>query len=390
LTTESFEFNLPTRIQFGVGASGAVGAEAKDLGGTRALLVTDKGVREAGVIDGVLASLEAAGLGVVVFDDIAANPRDASVGAGADLARSEQCDIFVAVGGGSPIDAAKAMTAVHAHGGTVQDYESDPDCWFKVPGPVTPLIALPTTAGTGSEVTFWAVITDTERSYKMGVGDPQIAPKLALVDPSLTVGLPPAVTAATGMDALTHAVEGYTAVCASPLSDALALAAVRLIAGSLRQAFANGGNINARSDMLLASLLAGVAFSNSDVAGVHAMAEVIGGVYDTPHGVANAIYLPIVMDYNVIAAPERFAEIAREMGERIDGLPTMTAARKSVDAVRSLSADLGIPTAREVGVRDEDLQMLAERAQRNLGTPDNPRVMSVDAFRQLYEVGQAL
>lgn len=386
----AFSFNLPTRIEFGTGVSATVGAEAKELGGTRALLVTDPGVQQAGVIDGIVTSLDEAGLSTVVFDDVTANPRDSAVAAGADLAGREGCDVVVAVGGGSPIDAAKGITAVHTFGGRIQDYESDPDCWFKVPGPVTPLIAIPTTAGTGSEVTFWAVITDSERSYKMGIGDPKIAARVGLVDPELTLSLPPAVTAATGVDALTHAIEAFTANCAGPLTDAAAITAVRLVAGSLRRAYANGADPEARHDMMLASLLAGVAFGNADTAGVHAMAETIGGVYDTPHGVANAIYLPVVMDYNVIALPHKFAEIARAMGENVDGLSPIAAARRAVAAVRDLTADLGIPTARDVGVKDEDLPMLAERAQANLGTPDNPRDTSVAAYLELYKAAQRL
>jgi alcohol dehydrogenase len=382
-------FYLPTRVEFASGISGTVGPEAKELGGTTALLVTDPGVRQAGVTDGIESSLTEAGLGVVVFDDIAPNPRDTSVAKGADTARSEGCDVLVAVGGGSAIDTAKGISAVHAHGGTIQDYESDPDCWFKVPGPTTPLIAIPTTAGTGSEVTFWAVITDSERSYKMGVGDPKIAPDVALVDPVLTHSLPPAITAATGVDALTHAIEAYTANCANPMTDALALTAIRLIAGSLRKAYANGADSEARSAMMLASLLAGVAFGNADTAGVHAMAETIGGVYDTPHGIANAIYLPVVMEFNTLAVPEKFAQIAIEMGECIDGMSPMAAAQKAVEAVRSLTRDLSIPTARAVGVKDEDLPMLAERAQANLGTPDNPRATTVDSYLELYRIAQA-
>jgi alcohol dehydrogenase len=386
----SFSFTLPTRIEFGDGASAGAGTEAKGLGGTCALLVTDPGVRSAGVVDPVLASLEEAGLDVVVFDHIAPNPRDTSITAGVALAKSERCDVVVAVGGGSAMDTAKCITVIQANGGVIRDYESTPDCWFKVPGPCTPLVTIPTTAGTGSEVTMFAVVTDLETHVKWNVGDPKMAPRVALVDPSLTLSLPPAVTAATGMDALTHAIEAYTVICAEPLSDALALEAIRLIARSLRTAYANGANGEARCDMMLASMLAGLAFSNGDCGAVHGMAESIGGVYDTPHGVANAIYLPVLMEYNVIAVPTKFAVIASAMGENIDGLSPMAAARRAIVAVRELAADLRIPTAHQVGVRDEDLPMLAERAMENLSTPDNPRTMSVADYLELFQIAQRI
>lgn len=384
----SFSFNLPSRIEFGEGVSGTVGDEAAGLGGTRALIVTDKGVRAAGLIDPLVEALTDAGLTAVVFDDVAGNPRDTNVTEGASLASDEGCDVLVAVGGGSPIDCAKGIAAVHKYGGVIQDYESQPDCWFKVPGPVTPLVAIPTTAGTGAEVTFWAVITDTSRSYKMGVGDPNLAPKVALVDPALTISLPASMTAATGMDALTHAVEAYTARCAQPMSDALALAAIELVANNLRPVYANGENAQARHNMMLASLLAGVAFANSDVAGVHAMGEVIGGFYDTPHGVAMAIYLPVIMEFNAIANPAKYAKIARLFGEPVDSLSPMAAARKAADAVRQLAAELDIPTARQVGVRDEDLGELAKRASVNLSGPDNARTATEQDYLSLYAIGQ--
>ncbi|MDA3789474.1 MAG: iron-containing alcohol dehydrogenase [Desulfobacula sp.] len=388
MCSKTFSFNLPTRIEFGNGVSATVGSEAKALGGSCVLLVTDPGVRKAGVIDSIENCLVETGLKVVVFDDVAPNPRDISITEGAALAKHENCDMVVAVGGGSAIDTAKGITVVHKYGGTIQDYESDEEFWFKVPGEVTPLIAIPTTSGTGSEVTLWAIITDSKRSLKMGVGDPKMTAKVALLDPELTISLPRGITASTGMDALTHAIEAYTANCSNPLTDSLSLTSIRLISQNLRRAFANGEDRAARSDLMLGSLLAGVAFGNADTASVHAMAETIGGVYDTPHGVANAIYLPVVMDYNTLALPGKFATIAEAMGECVDSLSPMAAARKAVEAVRELSNDLRIPTAREVGVKDEDLRMLAERAQENLGTPDNPRNTTIEDYLELYKIAQ--
>lgn len=379
---KTFSFQLPTRIEFGNGVSRNVGTEAAGLGGTRALVVTDPGLRTAGLVEPVVADLEAAGLSTVIFDDVAPNPRDTSVAAGAELAVAEGADLLVAVGGGSPMDTAKGIGVIQTHGGAIGDYEG----LDAVSKPITPLIAVPTTAGTGSEVTFWAVITDTARSFKMSVGSPLIAPRVALVDPALTLGLPAALTASTGMDALTHAIEGYTATLSEPLTDSLALTAVELIAGSLRQAYANGGDVDARYDMMLASLLAGVAFGNSDIGGVHCMAEAIGGLYDTPHGVANAIYLPVVMEYNAIALPQKFARLAAALGEDVSGLSTVQAAKRAAAAVSELAGDLRIPTSAQVGVDPKDFDRLAAAAAINVSVESNPRVAAECDFHELYRI----
>jgi alcohol dehydrogenase len=256
--------------------------------------------------------------------------------------------------------------------------------------PITPLVAIPTTSGTGSEVTFWAVITDSERSFKMSVGSPLCAATVALVDPELTLGLPAAVTAYTGVDALTHAVEGYTSLPSEPLTDSLAVSAIRLIAGSLRKAYADGTDIQARYDMSLASLLAGVAFGNSDIAAVHCMGEAIGGLYDTPHGIAMAIYLPIVSAFNCDAVPAKYAVVAEALGEDVSGLSELEAARRASVAIRRLTDDLDIPSASEAGVRPEDFPRLAKAASVNVSVESNPRVASEADFMELFEAAQAV
>jgi alcohol dehydrogenase len=382
---KNFSFQLPTRIEFGHGVSGSVGEEAKGVGGTRALVVTDSGVEAAGLVEPVVARLAEAGLATVIFDDVAPNPRDTSVDLGAQVAASEGCDVLVAVGGGSPMDTAKAIGVVATHGGRAQDYEG----LGKVQRAITPLIAIPTTSGTGSEVTFWSVITDTARSFKMSIGSPLCAARVALVDPDLTVGLPAGVTAYTGVDALTHAVEGYTATLSEPLTDSLAVSAIRLIGRSLRQAYANGANLDARYDMSLASLLAGVAFGNSDCAGVHCMGEAIGGLYDTPHGLSMAIYLPFVADFSWIAVPEKYAVVAEALGEDVSGLPQLEAAKRAAVAIRKLTKDLGIPSASQVGVRRKDLPKLAQAASVNVSVESNPRVATEKDFLALFEAAQA-
>jgi len=383
---QNFSFQLPTRIEFGHGVTSSVGDEAKGLGGTRVLVVTDPGVVAAGLVEPVLDRLNEVRLATVVFDDVAPNPRDTSVDSGAKLAVSEGCDVIVAVGGGSPMDTAKAIGVVATHGGRVQDYEG----LGLVQKPITPLIAIPTTSGTGSEVTFWAVITDTERSFKMSVGSPLCAASVALVDPDLTAGLPASVTAYTGVDALTHAVEGYTSTLAQPLSDSLAVSAIRLIAKSLRKAYANGANLDARYDMSLASLLAGVAFGNSDIAGVHCMGEAIGGLYDTPHGIAMAIYLPVVAEFSCIAVPEKYAVVAEALGEDVSGLSQFEAAKRAAVAIRKLTDDLGIPSASQAGVRREDFPRLAHAASINVSVESNPRVATEQDFLALFEAAQAV
>ena len=382
----SFSFQLPTRIEFGRGVSSTVGEEAKRLGGTRALVVTDAGVAAAGLVEPVLERLSEAGVTSVVFDHVAPNPRDTSVELGAKLADAEGCDVIVAVGGGSPMDTAKAIGVIATNGGKIQDYEG----LGQVRKPITPLIAIPTTSGTGSEVTFWAVITDTERSFKMSVGSPLCAATVALVDPELTVGLPASATAYTGVDALTHAVEGYTTTLAEPLTDSLAVSAIRLIGKSLRRAYANGGNLDARHDMSLASLLAGVAFGNSDIAAVHCMGEAIGGLYDTPHGIAMAIYLPVVTEFNCIAVPDKYAVVAEALGEDVSGLSQLEAAKRAAIAIRKLTDDLGIPSASQAGVRREDFPRLAHAASINVSVESNPRVTTEEDFHALFEAAQAV
>ena len=340
----------------------------------------------AGLVKPVLERLSEAGVTSVVFDHVAPNPRDTSVELGAKLADAEGCDVIVAVGGGSPMDTAKAIGVIATNGGRIQDYEG----LGQVRKPITPLIAIPTTSGTGSEVTFWAVITDTERSFKMSVGSPLCAATVALVDPELTVGLPASVTAYTGVDALTHAVEGYTTTLAEPLTDSLAVSAIRLIGKSLRRAYANGGNLDARHDMSLASLLAGVAFGNSDIAAVHCMGEAIGGLYDTPHGIAMAIYLPVVTEFNCIAVPDKYAVVAEALGEDVSGLSQLEAAKRAAVAIRKLTDDLGIPSASQAGVRREDFPRLAHAASINVSVESNPRVTTEQDFHALFEAAQSV
>lgn len=378
--TMNFEFVLPTKIKFGEGVSREIAAEIKGLGKEKPLILTDKGLLKAGVVDKITDALKAGGIEYTIFDEIEPNPRDLTVQKAYETARMCGADILVAIGGGSSMDTAKGVGVLMSHGGIINDYEG----LDKVTKPICDLIAIPTTVGTGSEVTFWSVITDTKRHFKMSVGSPLVAPKLALVDPDLVASLPPSIIASTGMDALTHAIEGYTCTLAEPITDACGIYAIKMIADNLRNAVYTDDS-QAKANMLLGSLIAGICFGNSDIAGVHCMAEALGGLYDTPHGIANAILLPYVMEYNYVASVDKFAEIAKAMGEPIDGLSKRDAAYRAVLAVHKLNEDLNIPTLRDIGAKEEDLQELAQRSSVNVSVDSNPRKAGVSDFLALFQ-----
>jgi alcohol dehydrogenase class IV len=378
--TRIHTFHSPTRLVFGVGAAGQVGAEAKALRITSALVVTDPGIIGAGLLDGISASLEAAGIRCSLFSEVEANPTDAAVGRGLAAYRAGEADGIVAVGGGSAMDAAKAIGLLAAHGGRVQDYEGP----GKVPGPIVPLLAVPTTCGTGSEVTHVSVITDPARSWKMSLFSVDLAPRTAVIDPVLYTKLPGPLVAATGMDALTHAIESYTNRLAEPVADALDIEAIRLIGGSIREAVANA-NLVAMTDMALAATMAGMAFTNTVLGIVHAMSHPITCYYGVPHGVANAILLPTVMEFNLIGAPLRYARIAAALGEDIENLTAMEAARLSVAAVRELNGDLGIPADfAQWPFADDVIETMTDDAMKSRNIQINPRRVTRAQIVQLY------
>ena len=372
--TTPFLFELPTRIHFGPGVAKDLPEVLRELGIRKPLVVADPGVRGAGLLEPLMARLREKGISFDIYDAVEANPKDRDVDRGADAMRRSGRDGLVAVGGGSPIDCAKAMAVVAAHGGSVRDYGGP----GKIPGPTPPIVAIPTTAGTGCEVTYSAVITDTDRAFKFTVKGPQIAPRAALMDPELTLSMPPTLTAATGMDALTHAVEAYTAAGAHPLSDAAALHGAELIAQNLERAVRDGGDLTARSGMLLGSLLAGIGFSRSDVGGVHCLAEALGGTYDLPHGVCNAVMLPAVMAYNSAYCPDRYARIASAMG--ISWKDVDDGAEKAVAAVARLATAVGLPSFSSFGIKTADFPDIARKAALNGSNASNPRPMTADDY----------
>jgi len=378
-TGKNFSFVLPTRIEFGKGSLSKLPGVLKDLKVKKPLLVTDPGVRKAGILEKVEKQLEGSGIGFEIFDDVEANPKDRNVEAGARVLARTEADAIVAVGGGSPIDCAKAMAIVASLGGKARDYEGR----GKVNAPLIPIVAVPTTAGTGSEVTFSSVITDTKESFKFSIRDTSIAPRVALADPLLTLSMPSSLTASTGMDALTHAIEGYTALTSEPIADACALEAVAYISRNIRRAVQDGSDESARSGMLVGSLLAGIAFSHSDVASVHCIAEALGGMYDAPHGACNAIALPAVMEYNLEWCTEGYARIAEAMG--IPFTENTEGAKAAVEAVKRMARDVGLPVLRSLGVLEKDLQEIAKKSVKNGSNSSNPRPMEITDYLNVLE-----
>jgi alcohol dehydrogenase len=360
---------MPARLVFGADASKRVGDELRALGVSKPLVVTDKGIMQAGLLEGILAALQKAEMAHVVFDEVEPNPTVQCVEKSLALYRASGCDCLVAVGGGSSMDTAKATGILATNPGPITAYEGV----NKFKNPLPPLLAIPTTCGTGAEVTYFAVVTDPERKFKMGIGSVLNVPKVALIDPTLLVKLPPHIVAATGMDALTHAVESYTNLNVQPISDGLDLQAIKMIGQNLRQAVANG-NLDAMANMVMASTIAGMGFTNTRLTLVHAMSHTLGGRAGVPHGVANAILLPFVMEWNLIGAPDRFAEVARALGEDTTGLTMMEAAELAPVAVRKLMRDIGIPMKMsECGVTDDMIEALADDSLLSGNVGLNPR-----------------
>ncbi len=365
-----FSYEMPTRVEFGRGTALKVGDEVRRLGCSRALLLSDNGVKNAGLLDGIQQALHSSSVPCELFLDIEPNPKDRNVAAAAEAVRSFKADCLVAVGGGSPIDCAKATAIVAAAGGTARDYEGR----FKSDIPPLPIIAIPTTAGTASELTFGAVITDTVAKFKFTVKSTQLAPKVALADPEMTATMPKNLTAFTGMDALVHAIEAYTCRVATPFSDAPAITAMELIGKYLRRAWRDGGDMEAREGMLLGSLLAGIAFSHSDVAAVHCLAEALGAMYDAPHGACNSIALPAIMEFSMDACVERYARVASCLG--LSYATPEEGAKKAVEEVKRMALDLELPSISVFGVREEDFEEIAAKSEANSSNPDNPKILS--------------
>jgi alcohol dehydrogenase len=377
--TKQFDFSLPTEIHYGPGIISKLKQLLVADGIRKALVVTDQGIIKAGLLEELDFILTEAAVSYVVFDQVSPNPRDTEVEAGARMGRQNEAEAVIALGGGSPIDCAKAINVLLSlNADKLKDFEGK----GKVTKPLKPLYTIPTTSGTGSEVTFSSVINDTANQYKMSIRSPFMAAKAALVDPNLTFGLPKAVTASTGMDALTHAIEAYTVTEANPISDALALQAATLISESLVQAYNQPDDLQARSSMMMGSLLAGLAFSHSDVGSVHCMAESLGGKLDLPHGLCNAILLPYVMTFSKPACEKRYARLAQAMGLTYD--TDAEGAERAIKHVQNLSRLVGLPSFKELAVTPDDFDLLAEMSAANISTESNPRSMNKADYLQVF------
>jgi choline dehydrogenase len=369
---------IPTRIVHGPGAIDRLGWIVEELGVRRPLLVTDGGVVAAGLAERALDRLTDA----AVFEGVRPNPGVELVGRTSEVYREEGCDGLVALGGGSSMDTAKGVGVEITGGGSIADYE-----YGKAPitRRVPPLVTIPTTAGTGSEVTLWAVITDHERKIKFNVGGtPLIGAHVALVDPALMVGLPRAITAATGMDALSHGIECYTCDYHQPFTDSFALTAIEYVARWLRVACEDGANIEARTFMAHGATFGGMAYGTESAGAAHAMSQSAGGVHDCPHGALTARVLGPVCEYNAPAAPDRYARIAQALGTDVRGLEPLEAALAGIEQLYRLTEDVGIPTMEELGFSEDEIPMLARIAYEDPQTVGNPREVTVADYEGIY------
>lgn len=380
-----FKFQAATKFIFGVDSISQLGQEVRALGGKKVLIVTDQGIVKAGILDKISQPLAEAEIEAAVFDEIEPNPTDTAILAGAQRLKAERADVVIGLGGGSPLDAAKAIAVMATNDGKVTDYcgvGADP--W---PNPPRPILAVPTTAGTGAEVSSAAMINIPAQGRKMDMFGPSILPRVAIADPTLTLGLPPGLTAHTGIDALSHAVEAYVCERANPISDAIAERAISLVAENIRQAYANGRDLAARSNMLLASAMAVIAAANAGGLGViHSLAQTLGGFYNLPHGLTIAVCFPYGLAYNVLAVPDKYATVARLLGVNTSGMSTLEAAKAVVPAMQALLIDLDIrDDLQMLGVQRADIPELAEKAMLDGCTPPNPRPLDTAGFVNLYE-----
>jgi len=370
-------FQAPTRIYFGSGMISRLKEIIEEFSKDPSLfLVTDRGIIDSGITDKVLEQCP----GIQVFDEVEQNPKHDTVDKAGEIVRKLKPDLIIGLGGGSALDAAKAVALLATNPGSIEDYEGK----SKYKSPPLPVLAVPTTCGTASEVTWVSVITHTGRRFKMSIKGPLMFPAVALVDPDLLVTLPSTLIASTGMDALTHAIEAYTVKLATFMTDIFARESLKLIFQSLERAYTDiKKDDEARKTIMLGSMIAGMAFGNSDVGAVHCIAEAVGSLYDTPHGVANSVFLPYVMEFNLPAAKNRYAEIARIAGiqEKENG----AAAQKLIRKIKDLSRSLSIPSFRDLGVEKDKFAEIAEKSFQNNSNPSNPREAGVADYMGILE-----
>ncbi|MGX5012743.1 lactaldehyde reductase [Enterobacter asburiae] len=377
----SFMLALPKISLHGAGAIGDMVKLMANKEWGKALIVTDGQLVKLGLLDSLFTALDAHQMSYQLFDAVFPNPTEALVQKGFAAYRETACDYLIAFGGGSPIDTAKAIKILTANPGSSTDYSGV----GKVKNPGVPLVAINTTAGTAAEMTSNAVIIDSARQVKEVIIDPNIIPDIAVDDASVMLDIPASVTAATGMDALTHAIEAYVSVGAHPLTDANALEAIRLISLWLPKAVDDGHNLDAREQMAFGQYLAGMAFNSAGLGLVHALAHQPGATHNLPHGVCNAILLPIVESFNRPNAVARFARVAQAMGVDTRGMSDEAASLSAIQAIRDLSALVGIPSGfSQLGVTEADIEGWLDKALADPCAPCNPRTASRDEVRELY------
>jgi alcohol dehydrogenase len=378
-TDFAFSFHLPTLIEFGYGRASRLGERLQHLGVTNVFVVTDKGVEAAGLLNGLVGSLQSAGIAFDLYTEVEPDPGLETIDRGAAVFRAKPYDCLVAVGGGSPIDAAKGMRVVASCGGSIADYAGV----NRVPmAPAVPLVAVPTTSGTGSEVTMFGVYSDWHNHVKVTVTSPHMAPTIALVDPALTVSLPAKMTAASGIDALAHGIETFFSVRSRPASDALAMEAIAAVNAHLRRAVHDGSDVEARIGMSHGSLLAGMAFTNGFLGLAHAIGSALSGHCHVPHGIAIGLLLPHVVAFNAPARPDKAAQLARLL--EVEANPREKRGEEASAAVARMVADIGLPTRlRDVGVPEEKLPAIAKDAFKSGMMTCNPRQPTEQEVREL-------
>lgn len=379
-------FHMPTKVLFGEGSSQVVGQEASALSASRPMVVVDPGVAQAGLHENALASLQSAGLRPSVFADVVSNPRLNSAIHALKVFKAESCDFLVAIGGGSAIDTAKAVSVLSTNEGSPVDFEG----WDRFKNTPMPLVAIPTTAGTGSEVTFYCTLIDPARRVKFGIISPRLAARVALLDPLLLKTCPRWLIAGAGMDAFCHAVEGYLSLGATLFNQALALQAVRLISGNIRAAYADSTNLDAIGNMLIGSTLAGGAVANAGAIMPHAMAFAIGGSYDVHHGVVCGILLAHGLEFNRWTVPERILQVGLAMGLDLRQSDPDEGAGRTIEAVRMMTANLSLPPSLEsIGVKGEDIPRLARLTLEVPAFKLNPRRATLGEVEALFEVARS-
>ena len=366
----SYKFFMPAISLMGADCLKDAGDQVGELGFKKALIVTDKVLGQIGIVKKVTDVLDNKNIEYAIYDETKPNPTVKNVNDGLALLKEKECDFVISLGGGSAHDCAKGIALLATNGGEIKDYEGVD----KSKKPQLPMVGINTTAGTGSEMTLFAIITDEERHIKMALVDKHLTPIIAVNDPMLMLAMPKSLTAATGMDALTHAIEAYVSTSATPITDACAEKAIELISNYLVNAVDNGQDVEARDMMAYAEYLAGMAFNNASLGYVHAMAHQLGGFYNLPHGVCNAILLPHVQEYNKATSASRLAKIAKIMGGNIEGLTDEQGADLCIDMIKSLSQTIGIPEGLGVlGVKESDFETLATNALNDACSLTNPR-----------------